>query len=223
MIDLAAARRTMVDCQVRTADVTSLELLAAMLAVPRERFVPESRAALAYLDCDLAVADGAAGSLPRRLLKPMVLAKLLQAAEISDGDHVLDVGCASGYSAAVLARLAASVVALEEDPVLARWAEVTLTGLGLSNVTVVSGPLADGWPSRAPYDVIVLNGAVELLPDALGRQLRSGGRLVCVSGHAPAARAMVYRLADGKLTGRPAFDAAAPLLPGFAAPAAFAF
>ena len=115
MIDFAAARRMMVDGQVRTSDVTDLRLIAAMLEVPRERFVPAAKAALAYLDLDLPVKEGEAGAPVRRLLKPMVLAKLIQAAEIGAGDHVLDVGCATGYSSAVLARLAGSVVALEQD------------------------------------------------------------------------------------------------------------
>src|SRR5258708_37313149 len=126
MIDFVAARRIMVDSQVRTSDVTDLRLIAAMLALPRERFLPAEQADLAYLDCDIPAEAGEAGKPVRRLLKPMVLAKLLQAAEIADGGHVLDVGCATGYASAVLARLAPSVVALEQDAVLAELARANL-------------------------------------------------------------------------------------------------
>jgi protein-L-isoaspartate(D-aspartate) O-methyltransferase len=223
MIDFAAARRMMVDGQVRTSDVTDLRIIAAMLELPRERFVPESRAGLAYLDLDVAAGAPAAGGAARCLLKPMVLAKLVQAAAVKAGDHVLDVGCASGYSSALLARLARSVVALEEDPELARFAREALGAVGAGNVTVVAGPLTHGWPAAAPYDAILLNGATEVAPEALCRQLKDGGRLVAVVGHAPVSRAVLYRAVKGDVSGWPIFDAAAPLLPGFAAPAEFVF
>ena len=221
MIDFAAARRMMVDGQVRTSDVTDLRIIAAMLELPRERFVPEGSADLAYLDLDVPVTIGTAGAAARRLLKPMVLAKLVQAAAVKAGDHVLDLGCATGYSSALLARLARSVVALEEDPALVRFAQEALAAVG--NVTVVTGPLTQGWEAAAPYDVIFVNGATEIAPDALCRQLKDGGRLVAVVGRAPTGRAMVYRAVGADVSGWPVFDAAAPLLPGFAAPAAFVF
>jgi protein-L-isoaspartate(D-aspartate) O-methyltransferase len=221
MIDFAAARRMMVDGQVRTADVTDLRILAAMLDLPRERFFPADKAQLAYLDLDVAVS--APGQPVRRLLKPMVLAKLIQAAEIRSSDHVLDAGCATGYASAVLGRLAGSVVALEQDPSLARLAEPSLHAVGAVNVTVVIGPLTEGWPPGAPYDVILLNGAAEVAPKALLRQLKDGGRLIGILGCAPVAKAMLYRAFGQECSGRPIFDAAAPLLPGFAQPAAFAF
>jgi protein-L-isoaspartate(D-aspartate) O-methyltransferase len=223
MIDFAAARRIMVDSQVRTSDVTDLRLIAALLAVPRERFLPAEQADLAYLDFDVPATNAEAGKPARRLLKPMVLAKLLQAAEIANGDHVLDVGCATGYSSAVLARLTHSVVGLEEDAALAELARADLRALDVSGVEVVSGALADGWPARAPYDVIVLNGASEIAPKALLRQLKPSGRLVGVLGRGPAGKAMLYCSIGGECSGRPIFDAAAPLLPGFTAPAAFVF
>jgi protein-L-isoaspartate(D-aspartate) O-methyltransferase len=219
MVDFAAARRMMVDGQVRTSDVTDLRLIAAMLAVPRERFVPASKADLAYLDMDLPVTE--TGS--RRLIKPMVLAKLIQAAEIAETDRVLDLGCATGYAAAVLARLAGSVVALEQDPALVRAARDNLPAVGAANVTVVTGPLIEGWPAGGPYDVILLGGAAEVLPAALSRQLKEGGRLVGVVGRGPASKAMLYRKAGGEMSGRPIFDAAAPALLGFAEPPAFVF
>src|SRR5215467_14583328 len=150
MTDFAAARRNMVEGQVRTADVTDLRILSAMLDIPRENFVPPSAAGLAYLDLDLPLGEG--GS--RRLLKPMVLAKLIHAADIKPGDRVLDVGCATGYGAAVLARMASQVVALEQDTGLVQAARSALGDC--PNVTVVSGPLPAGWPKNAPYDVVLL-------------------------------------------------------------------
>jgi protein-L-isoaspartate(D-aspartate) O-methyltransferase len=223
MLDFAAARRAMVDSQVRTSDVTDLHISAAMLELPRERFVAQSGADLAYADLDVPVAGGKPGEPVRRLLKPMVLAKLVQAAAVKADDHVLDVGCATGYSAALLARLARSVVALEEDPSLAKLAGENLAAVGARNVTVVTGPLTQGWPAAAPYDVIFVDGAVETVPDALCSELKDGGRLVAVVGGAPAGRAMVYRSVRGDVSGWPVFDASAPLLPGFAAPPAFVF
>jgi protein-L-isoaspartate(D-aspartate) O-methyltransferase len=217
MFDTSAARRMMVNGQVRTADVTNLDLIAAMLAVPRELFVPPALAGQAYVDSDLAVGDG------RALLKPMVFAKLVQAAQVGDSDHVLDVGCATGYSSAVLSRIAGSVVALEEDAVLARRAQEALAAAGASQVVVASGPLIAGWPAAAFYDFILLNGATEIVPETLGRQLKPNGRLACIFGGAPAGKAMMYRMVEGQLVGRPIFDAAASVLPGFVAPPAFVF
>ncbi len=217
MFDTAAARRMMVDGQVRTADVTNPELIAAMLAVPRELFVPPPLAGQAYLDADIALAKG------RVLLKPMVLAKLIQAAQIGDGDHVLDVGCGTGYSSAILSRIAGSVVALEEDAALAGQAREALAKLGAAHAVVATGPLTAGWPAAAPYDVILLNGATEVIPDVLGKQLKPNGRLACIFGRAPALKATIFRLIEGQLVGRPVFDAAAPVLPGFVAPPAFVF
>jgi len=223
MMDLAAARRMMVDGQVRTSDVTDPRIIGAMLEIPRERFVPDNNAALAYLDRDVPVQRPSGHEEVRALLKPMVLAKMLQAAAIKDSDRVLDVGCATGYSSAVLARIAQSVVALEEDRALARTAEDNLKALGAQNVAVVTGPLTEGCKAHALYDVIVLNGAIEVLPPALCAQLKGGGRLVTVLGRAPGGRAMVYYAASGEVSGWPAFDAGAPLLPGFAKPPAFVF
>ena len=223
MTDFAAARRMMVDGQVRTSDVTDRRLIAAMLEVPRERFVPPTQAALAYLDLDMPVTPPGKGVQVRRLLKPMVLAKLIQAAEVGANDRVLDIGCATGYSSAVLAQLARSVIALEEDAALARIAAENLTAVAAARAAVVSGPLTQGWTKEAPYDVILLNGAVEIAPEALFRQLEHGGRLVGVVRRAGLGQAMLYRAIEGDVSGRPIFDAAASLLPGFAAPPAFVF
>jgi protein-L-isoaspartate(D-aspartate) O-methyltransferase len=221
MSDFAAARRMMVDGQVRTSDVTDLRIIAAMLDIARERFVPESQAGLAYLDLDVPAAQSESGEPVRRLLKPMVLAKLIQAAAVEAGDRVLDVGCATGYASAVLARLAHSVVALEEDPALAKHATENLASA--SNVMVVTGPLTQGWPPQAPYDVIFLDGSTEIMPRELASQLTDGGRLVAIVGRAPTSRAMLYRCVAGDVSGWPIFDAGAPLLPGFTEPPAFVF
>jgi len=208
-----------VDGQIRPNDVTDLRVLAAMLEVPRERFAPPAATSIAYLDLDLPVGEGASAS--RRLLKPMLLAKLFNAAEIKPTDRVLDVGCVTGYGAALLARMAEQVVALEQDAGLAKAAKAALSSL--PNVTVVSGPLVEGWPQGGPYDLIVLEGATEIEPQAFCRQLKDGGRLVCVLGSGPGATAMLYRRSGDELGGRPVFNAAAAVLPGFVKPPAFAF
>jgi protein-L-isoaspartate(D-aspartate) O-methyltransferase len=215
MTDFAAARRHMVDGQVRTADVTDLRIISAMQEVSRERFVPPDAVGLAYLDLALPVGGG------RHLVKPMVLAKLIQAAELEPTDRVLVVGCATGYTAAVLALIAGEVVALEEDQKLAQAAQTALASQ--PNVTVAKGPLAGGWAQGAPYDAILVDGAVEVLPDEFRRQLKDGGKLVCVLGASPNASAMLYRRSGNELGGRAIFDAAAAPLPGFSKTPVFAF
>jgi protein-L-isoaspartate(D-aspartate) O-methyltransferase len=217
MFDAATARRHMVDGQIRTADVTNLRLIAAMEAVPRELFVAPPLAAQAYRDGDIALGKG------RALLRPMVLAKLIQGVALRAGEHVLDVGCGTGYSSAVLSHMGASVVALEEDAELARRAEAAMAAAGAKDVVLASGSLSNGWPAVAPYDFILLDGAIEVVPKALGQQLKPSGRLAAIFGSGPAAKAMVYHVIEGQLVGRPIFDAGGPLLPGFAAPPAFVF
>jgi protein-L-isoaspartate(D-aspartate) O-methyltransferase len=217
-MDFAVARRMMVDGQVLTRDVFDPDLLAAMLEVPRERFVPPAQVALAYLDRNLPLtADGS-----RCLLQPMVMARLLQAADITATDHVLDVGCGTGYSSALLARLAGSVVALEEDKDLAAFARRVLRELA-PQVEVVEGLLKTGWPAAGPYDAIVLNGAAEIIPEPLFAQLKDGGRLVGIEGEGPATQARIYCSIRGEISGRSITEAAAPLLPGFARPPEFVF
>ncbi|MEJ0076859.1 MAG: protein-L-isoaspartate O-methyltransferase [Alphaproteobacteria bacterium] len=218
-MDYARARRTMVDNQVRPADVTDLRIIAALLDVPRERFVSPAQRAVAYLDIDLPAAHGSA----RVMLKPMVFGKLLQAAGIAGTDRVLDVGCATGYSSAVLGKLAASVVALEEDTALARDAASNLAAVGASNVSVANAPLTAGSPQGGPYDVILLEGRSEVAPEPLIAQLKEGGRLLAVIGSGPMGKATIYRKAGAQATGVPLFDAAAPVLPGFVKPPEFVF
>jgi protein-L-isoaspartate(D-aspartate) O-methyltransferase len=215
MTDFAAARRHMVDGQLRTADVTDLRILAAMSDIARERFLPANQRGLAYLDLDVPLTGG------RRLLKPMVLAKLIKALDLSATDRVLDVGCAGGYGAAVLARIAGEVAALEEDDALARSASSALAGS--PNVTVVNGPLAAGWPQAAPYDAVLVEGAAETVPPALFHQLKDGGRLICVLGAGPGPKATLYRRSGDDIGDRAVFDACAAILPGFVKPPAFAF
>jgi protein-L-isoaspartate(D-aspartate) O-methyltransferase len=214
MTDFAAARRYMVDGQVRTANVTDLRIIAAMQEIPRERFVP--RTDLAYLDFAVPVGAGT-----RRLLKPMVLAKLIQAAELDETDRVLDAACATGYGAAVLARVGGQVVALEEDPGLAQAARTALAAD--PNVRVVEGPISAGWVQEAPFDAILLEGATEVVPETLCRQLKDGGRLACILGAGPAPKAVVYYRSGDDIGSRPVFDASASVLPGFVKPAEFAF
>ena len=217
-MDFVLARRMMVDGQVRTRDVFDTNLLAAMAEVPRERFVPPEQTGLAYLDRNVPLT--AQGS--RCLLQPMVLAHLLQAADIAEQEHVLDVGCATGYTAAVVARLGTTVVALEEDRTLAATARRVLGELAPA-VKVVEGPLKAGWPELAPYDVIVIEGAAEVIPPAVFGQLKDGGRLVTIDGVRPGAIAAVYCSVKGDVSCRLLIEAAAPLLPGFAKPPAFVF
>jgi len=222
-MDFVAARTKMVDGQVRPNDVTDLRIVAAMLELPRERFVASDQADLAYADMDIPVRGEPGARAARCLIRPRTLAKLIQVADIQGQDLVLDVGGTTGYGAAVMARLAREVVALEEDTALATTARKALSECGIADVSVVTGELTAGWPARAPYDVIVLEGAVEVAPRTLFGQLRDGGRLVCIEGRGQSGKATVYRCAAGVVSGRPVFDAATPLLPGFAQPPAFVF
>jgi len=213
--DFSEQRVKMVDGQIRTTDVTDAAILEAMLTVPREAFVSAKRRELAYIDEDIEIAPAAAGKLARYLMEPSPFAKLLQLAGVRSSDVVLDIGCGTGYSSAVLSRLASSVVALESDTVLAEQATSTLSQLGYDNVAVVQGALQAGYAAEAPYDVILINGAVEELPQALFDQLKEGGRLVAVEGLGNAGVARLFLKTTGVVTGRRAFNAAIRPLPGF--------
>ena len=221
MSAFSTARQKMVDGQVRPSDVTDIRIIDAMLAVPREAFVPENQRALTYLDLDLDVSE--AGSAKRFLIKPAVTAKMLHAAEIGETDHVLVVGCATGYTAAVVAKFAGRVTATEADPALSARAGEIITQLGLVNVTVRAAGPADGDSASAPYDVIVLNGATEIVPDRLYQQLKDGGRLVGVFAVTRPPRATIVTRTHGDFGNRALFDATAPVLPGLERLPAFVF
>ncbi len=221
MSDFSTARQKMVDGQVRTSDVTDIRIIDAMLAVPREAFVPPNQRPLAYLDLDLDVSEG--GSVKRFLIKPMVTAKMLQAANIKPTDRILVVGCATGYSAALVASLAGQVTATESEPSLAAKAREVLAQTGFGGVTVQAAAAADGDAANEPYDVIVINGATEITPDRLYNQLRDGGRLVGVFAMTRPQRAMIVTRSHGDFGNRALFDAAAPVLPGLERLPAFVF
>lgn len=221
MIDSRQQRINMVESQVRPSDVTDRRILRAMLEVPREAFVPGGLNTLAYMDDCVPVTPRADGHAARALLAPRTFAKLAQLAQIDAGDRVLDVGCATGYSTAVLARLAKSVVALEVDAALAARAAEALRQLGVGNAEVVRGPLEAGAPSKAPFDAIVLEGAVTEAPRALLEQLADGGRLVGILAEGAFGRAQVWLRTGQACDARPAFDAGAVPLPGFARKAEF--
>lgn len=217
MPDTAAQRLNMVESQVRANDVTDVRVHAALREVPRERFVPAVKRSIAYADAAIELVPG------RYLLEPRTFAKLLQLAEIRPIDSVLDIGCATGYSTAVLAKLAARVTGLEQDADLVRIASDMIPAVGAANVRVVQGGLAQGHRADAPYDVIVINGAVEQVPGMLLGQLAEGGRLVAVLQDGAQGRAVLFLRQDGHVGHRAAFDAAAPLLAGFRQPAGFVF
>ncbi len=201
MTDFAAARAYMIDCQLRPNEVNDERLIGAMEEVARENFVPKGKRAIAYVDEDLEIASG------RYLMEPMVFARLLAAANIQPKDLVLDIGCATGYSAAVIAAMADAVVALEEDADLVAAAEKKLSAAEVMNAAVVKGALRDGVAKQGPYDVIVIEGAVEEIPESLVKQLKDGGRLVCVKLEGGVGRAHIVTMEDGIAAGRNLFDA----------------
>ncbi len=218
MTDFDMARRNMVDNQLRTNKITDARLIAAMLAVPREKFVPDYLRGVAYVDEDVAI------GADRWLMEPMVLARMLQAAEIGPNDVVLDIGAGTGYGAAVCSRLGATVVALESDPDMLAQSQRILSEFGADNVVAVEGALKQGYPQQAPYDVIVISGAVEEIPEGILRQLSPNGRLVAVvaeRGRAPSAR--LARNCDGRIGFMTICDASVPCLPGFEVEPGFVF
>ncbi len=219
--DFQDLRTKMVDNQIRTTDVTDLAVIDAFLSVPREAFVPVGRQALAYIDEDQRLESE--GSAPRYIMEPSPFAKLVQLARINKNDVVLDIGCASGYSTAVLSRLAGSVIGLESDSVLASTATTLLQELGYDNVVIVIGELKAGYPSESPYDVIFIEGAVDFVPDALFNQLKEGGRLIAVEGRGNAGVARLYVKENGVTSGRAVFNAAIKPLPGFEREVQFEF
>jgi protein-L-isoaspartate(D-aspartate) O-methyltransferase len=221
--DFSEQRAKMVDGQLRTTEVTNPNVLAAMLSVPRELFVPPRWRELAYIDEDILVSGPETEGGARYLMQASPFARLVQLAKVTPADLVLDVGCGTGYSSAVLSQLAGSVIALESDAVLAERATSILSSLDCANVAVVQGPLHEGYPSEAPYDVIFLNGAVDRLPEPLFQQLRDGGRLVAIEGTGNAGAARLYMKEHGIISSMRDFNAAVKQLPGFQVEPEFEF
>lgn len=221
MIDFEHARANMVDCQVRTCDVTEHELISAMLSVPREHFVPSSKQPLAYIDEDLSL-DGIASS-KRYLMQAASFAKLAQLASVDKDDVVLVVGSGAGYSSAVLSLLSSSVVAIEEDEALVKFSTDVLSQLDYMNVVVLKAPLQNGYPKEAPYDVVFFEGAIEVLPSTFCDQLNDGGRLICVEGVGNSAVAKIYSKSDGLMSEREAMNCSIKPLPGFNRSKEFSF
>ncbi|WP_262691350.1 protein-L-isoaspartate O-methyltransferase family protein [Kordiimonas aestuarii] len=217
MTESAVARSHMIDCQLRVNEMNNERVIDAIRAIPREQFVPKAKRAVAYVDEDLPIGDG------RYLMEPMVFARLLNAAEIGPRDLVLDIGCATGYSTAVIAGLADAVVALEMDADLVIKAEKKLAALEVMNAAVVQGAHAAGVAKQGPFDVIVIEGAVEEVPADLVKQLKEGGRLVCVKLEGGQGRAHIVTMEAGIPSGRDLFDANTPLLPGFMKEKGFVF
>jgi protein-L-isoaspartate(D-aspartate) O-methyltransferase len=212
------ARTNMVESQVRTNKVTDPALIEALQAVPRELFVPAPLRGIAYVDEDLDLGAG------RCLMEPMVLARLLQAAGVTPGDRMLEIGCGTGYSVALAARLALRVVGVESVPSHARRARELLAELKVANAEIVEGPLVAGAPARGPFDVILVTGSVAAVPAALTSQLADGGRLVAVvRGPVGLGQAMLTQRFGEVQSSRILFDAATPSLPEFEPQESFVF
>ena len=223
MIDHEQARTVMVDCQIRPNDVTSFSVLEAFGSVPREEFVPARNRDLAYVDEDIAVHVDRVDAYKRYLMEPMSMARLVQLADVRKDDIVLDVGCGTGYSTAILSLLCSSVVAVECDETLAEQATENLTSLNYDNAVVVTGALEAGYPSEGPYDVIFVGGAVDVVSKPLLDQLRDGGRLVVVEGRGNSASACIYTNTNGVVGSRRVFNCAVKPLPGFELAETFVF
>lgn len=216
MSEFSTRRVMMVDTQVRPSDVTKFPIIEAMLSVPREVYLPASKREAAYVGENVEIAPG------RVVLEARTLAKMLDALDVQPTEMVLDLGCGLGYSTAVIARLADAVVAVEEDDTLASEAQRTLSAEGVDNAAVIVGPLALGDAKHGPYDVITIQGAVEMVPDGLLAQLKEGGRIGAVFMEGALGVARVGYKIDGVVTWRFLFNATAPVLPGFAAKRGFA-
>ncbi|MFV0384575.1 protein-L-isoaspartate O-methyltransferase family protein [Paracoccus sp. (in: a-proteobacteria)] len=209
MTDFAARRTMMVDTQVRPNDVTKYPVIEAMLAIPREEFVPASRRAVAYTGENLDIGGG------RVMLEPRTMSKMVDALDIRPSDLVLDLACGYGYSAAVMARMAEAVVAIEDDGERAAEAEKRLADAGVYNVAVLTGELAQGNVKQGPYDAILVEGAVEEVPAALLDQLKEGGRIAALFMEGALGVARIGIRLNGRVNWRYAFNAHAPLLEGF--------
>ena len=217
MPQFAEARRHMVDSQVRPSDVTDRRLQDALYDMPREAFLPRSKSAEAYGDAEVALAEG------RFMMRPRDFAKLVHAAQIKPGELVLDIGCARGYSTAIMAKLAETVVGLEQDKDLFEKAVETLNSVNADNALVVEGELKAGLPDQGPFDVIFVNNAVDDVPQAWLDQLKEGGRLAVMKREGPVGKATIYTRAGAAIGERVVFDGSPTLLKGFEREAGFVF
>lgn len=217
MADFSKRRTMMVDTQVRPSDVTKFPIIDAMLEVPRELYVPDAKRDVAYMGENVDLAPG------RVVLDPRTTAKMLDALDVEPGELVMDLGCGLGYTAALLARLAEAVVAVEEDADMAREAESILGAQGVDNAAVIEAPLAAGSPKHGPYDAILVEGAVEEMPPAILDQLKDGGRIVAIFMSGRLGEARIGYKVDGQVNWRMAFNTAAPVLPGFSRQPGFVF
>jgi protein-L-isoaspartate(D-aspartate) O-methyltransferase len=215
MTDFSARRTMMVDTQVRPSDVTKFPIIEAMLKVAREDYVPAAQREAAYLGENLNLGDG------RILLEPRSLAKMLDALAIDNDDLVLDIGCAYGYSSAVIAHMAEAVVAVEEDEQMSNEAQEALMTAGADNAIVHKGPLTDGAAKHGPYDVILIQGGVETVPEAILAQLKVGGRIACIFMSGPLGEVRIGHKSESGISWRVDFNAGAPVLRGFGREKAF--
>jgi len=209
MSDLEDARRKMVASQVRPADVTDRRLQDAMLAIPRERFLPRSMAGSAYADMEVDLGEG------RRFMRPRDFAKLVQALAVKSGDLVLDLACDRGYSTAILSRLCETVIGIESNKAFASKAEGALSDVGADNAVIVTGDVKKGAPEQGPFDVILVNGAVEVVPDAWLDQIAEGGRMAVIVRERGVGRARLFTRHGGVVGSRDVFDSMTSVLPGF--------
>ena len=209
MADYALRRQMMVDTQVRPSDVTKFPIIDAMLNTPREMFVPDAVRETAYAGEHVPLAPG------RVVLDPRLLAKMLDALEFEGDELVLDIGGGLGYASALMSRLAQAVVLLEDDESMAAEAQENLSEIGADNVVVQQGVLAEGAAEHGPYDVIILQGGAEELPDTIVKQLKDGGRIVCLFMDQQLGRVDIGHMIDGDISWRFAFNGGAPVLPGF--------
>lgn len=217
-MDFTFARHNMVECQLRPSKVTDHGVLAAMGTLPRERFLPETMQSVAYTDEDLCIAPG------RYLMEPIVAARLIQAAAPSAGDSALVVGGGAGYEAAVLASMAETVFVVESDAALSAAATTLFADLALDNIVIVDGALEDGLGAQGPFNIILINGCVQVLPESLKAQLAENGRLVCVMDEGDGiGRATVVQCTGGAVSERTLFDASVPVLDAFRKSSSFVF
>lgn len=216
MTDFAARRRMMVDTQIRPSDVTKYPIINAFLSVPREIFVPDAQQEAAYVGEDLMLTPG------RAMLEPRTLAKILDALDISDSELVLDIGCGFGYSSAIVAHLAQAVIAVEEDDSMAEDAVALLSQAGADNAVLHHGALAAGAKEHGPFDVILLQGGVEVVDAALLQQLKDGGRIACIFMDGALGEVRIGQKIAGQISWTFEFNATAPVLPGFEKKAVFA-